>query len=1427
MDSILRMGIDVGSTTVKLVIIDDEGSILYSNYRRHNAETKSNTAELLKNAYTHIGNSPLTVMVSGSAGISIASDLNLAFIQEVIACNETIENIIPQTDVAIELGGEDAKITFFRGGLDQRMNGICAGGTGAFIDQMAGLLGTDALGLNEMAAKHNTIYPVAARCGVFAKTDIQVLLNEGARKEDLAASVFQAVVNQTISGLACGKPIKGKVAFLGGPLYFLPELRKRFQETLQLNNEEVLFPDHAQFFVALGAALASRSESVINLTTIFEKIASLENIHKIETGRLEPLFKDDNELQLFKERHAARHASRHDLADFVGDCYLGIDAGSTTSKAVLIDAEGCLLYSFYINNQGSSIDSAVQMLRDLYSHLPTGARIANSVVTGYGEGLLKAALQIDSGEVETVAHYTAAEFFNPGVDLILDIGGQDMKCLKINEGVIENILLNEACSSGCGSFIEGFAHSLNIPIEEFSQLALNSASPADLGSRCTVFMNSKVKQAQKDGASVGDISAGLAYSVIKNALFKVVKIRSPRDLGNKIVVQGGTFNNDAVLRSFELIAEREVVRPDIAGLMGAFGAALIARDRAANNQTSSILNQAQLHDFSIRTTMRNCSGCENRCHLTVNIFSDGKRFISGNRCEKANGRSQTQEPVPNLYDYKYKRLLSYQALDENEAHRGTIGIPMVLNMYENYPFWFRFFTELGFRVVLSPRSSRAVFELGNDTIPSDTACFPAKLVHGHIAALIKQGVKHIFYPSIIHERAEQKDADQYFNCPMVISYPDVIKNNMDMIEENGVKLLCPFLPYDNKKHLSTRLFQEFNAWGIKKSEIDRAVDKAWSEDILFKQDMCQKGEEVLQYLQTSGQKGIVLAGRPYHIDPEINHGIPEIINNYGLAVLTEDSVAHLGTVERPLRVVDQWMYHSRLYAAASLVGTHKNLELIQLNSFGCGLDAVTTDQVQEILKQQGKIYTTLKIDEGANLGAARIRIRSLLAAMEKQVQNSMKQHIIPSKPKRIPFTKEMKNEHTILCPQMAPIHFEFLEAVFNSEGYHIELLPEVSRAAIDEGLKYVNNDGCYPSIIVIGQLIEALQSGKYDLNKTAVMITQSGGGCRASNYIHMLRKALKNAGYGNIPVLSMNLSGLEKESSFRFTVPMIRKAVAALAYGDILMLLNNQVKPYEINTGDSAEVVNKWVDSLCLDFSKGKSLSAREAKHNMARIAADFNDIPVKRIPKIKTGIVGEIYVKYSSLANNELEEFLHEQGCEVMSPGIMGFILFKVDNRIEDYKLYGGSFLKYKVANLLLNYLNKIQQILIDSVSKYEHFVAPLPYHELKQLVDGIIGWGSKMGEGWLLTAEMIELIREGYSNIICAQPFGCLPNHIVGKGMVRKVRSLYPDANIVPIDYDPGATRVNQENRIKLMLAVAAERLAEENPEFKRITGTDIGAG
>jgi predicted CoA-substrate-specific enzyme activase len=1421
MEKELHLGLDVGSTTVKVVISDKRDSALYSSYQRHFSDIKSTIVNVIREAYENFKGSEITIMITGSGGLSVSKWLDVPFIQEVIACTKTVERYIPNTDVAIELGGEDAKITFFDGGIDQRMNGTCAGGTGAFIDQMASLLQTDAQGLNELAKNHSVIYPIAARCGVFAKTDIQPLLNEGAAKEDIAASVFQSVVNQTISGLACGKSIKGNVAFLGGPLYFLSELRNRFVETLGLTEKQIIFPKNSQLFVAMGAAIASKGEDKIKFSSLIEKLPKLTEKSDEQVETLKPLFAGENDYSEFKERHSKNAVRRKRLEDYSGDCYLGIDAGSTTTKAALVDNQGNLLYSFYGSNEGSPMNSVIKILKDLYSRMHSGVRIANSAVTGYGESLIQAALSVDIGEVETVAHYKASSFFQPGVDFILDIGGQDMKCLKIKDGVIDSIMLNEACSSGCGSFIETFAHSLNTEVKEFAQEAVRSSKPVDLGSRCTVFMNSRVKQSQKEGATVGDISAGLAYSVIKNALFKVIKIRDPKALGKSIIVQGGTFHNDAVLRAFELISEREVVRPDIAGIMGAFGAALIARERCSEGHVSSILKAEDLDSFNTVVDMRRCGKCANNCLLTVNRFSDGREFISGNRCERGIGEELNKENIPNLFDYKYRRVFEYVPLKTEEAKRGSVGIPRVLNMYENYPFWFTFFTELGFRVELSPRSTKKVYELGLETIPSESACYPAKLTHGHIISLVNKGLKFIFYPCIPNEHKEQAEANNNFNCPIVTSYPDVIKKNMDVIEENDVQFLSCFLPLENRERLTKRLCQELAGFNVTFEEVSRAVGKGYMEDAVMKAEIRKKGEEVLKYLERTGRKGVVLAGRPYHVDPEINHGIPNIITGYGMAVLTEDSVAHLGNVQRPLRVVDQWVYHSRLYAAASFVAETKNLELIQLNSFGCGLDAVTTDQVQEILSGSEKIYTCLKIDEGSNLGAVKIRVRSLNAAVMERDGSGFVPKKVKVENNRIMFTKEMKKDHTILCPQMSPIHFNLIQASFRAAGYKLEVLPSVDKKAVDEGLKYVNNDACYPSIIVVGQIIEALKSGKYDLENTSVVISQTGGGCRATNYIAFLRKALREAGMEHIPVISLNLVGMEKNPGFKLTPLLINRLLMALVYGDLLMRVLYRVRPYEKIKGSADILFDKW-EALCIqNVRDGNPITF---KNNVHKLVEDFDNLEIYSVVKPKVGIVGEILVKFHPTANNNIVDIIEAEGAEAVMPDLLDFLLYCAYDGNFKYEYLAGTKKTRFAKNAFIGFLELYRKHAKSALSKSGRFTPPVTIYELAKGAAPIVSLGHQTGEGWFLTAEMVELIESGVKNIVCMQPFACLPNHVTGKGMIKELKRVYPGANIAAIDYDPGASEVNQLNRIKLMLAVAFKAMNDDKDkaEAKKIAAT-----
>lgn len=1401
-----RIGVDIGSTTIKVVILDQSDKMIYSRYERHYAEIGRKLRDIFGDIYQLIGNAEVTLSITGSGGMGSAGQLGVPFTQEVVAASKAISKFYPETDVAIELGGEDAKITYFSGGLEQRMNGTCAGGTGSFIDQMASLLGVDAADLNEMAGRSRTIYPIAARCGVFAKTDVQSLLNEGADRNDIAASIFQAIVIQTVSGLACGRPIRGKVAFLGGPLHFLPELRKRFAETLELDEDQVIVPENAQLFVALGAAIASSEHDPVRFGSLTYKLEGDSKDISWEIPRLQPLFRNQEEYEDFRKRHDAHRVARRRPGEAVGKCFLGIDAGSTTTKIALIDEEGALLFSHYGSNGGNPLQSTIDALKEMYRSIPAGTEIAYSAVTGYGESLLKAALKVDVGEIETIAHYKAAEHFCPEVDFILDIGGQDMKCLKIKDGNIESILLNEACSSGCGSFLDTFARSLGMDIATFSKLALMAENPVDLGSRCTVFMNSRVKQAQKEGANLGDISAGLSYSVIKNALFKVIKMKNPSELGNRIVVQGGTFHNDAVLRCFELLTGKEAVRPDIAGIMGAYGAALIARERYREGSVSRLTKAEQLDELNPSSRTTRCGLCANNCMLTIHDFGNGESFISGNRCERGAGKEPEQGRLPNLYAYKYKRLFSYKPLPRFQAPRGVVGIPRVLNMYENYPFWFTFFTELGFRVQLSGRSSVDLYKKGMETIPSESVCYPAKMVHGHIMDLVEKGVDFIFYPCIVRERKEQKEADNHFNCPIVSSYPEVIRNNVDAIREKNIPFLKPFLPYDNKNRLVKRLCEELSMFGIGKGEIAAAVEKAYHEQEKFKEDIRGAAEEGLRVMREAGAKGIVLAGRPYHLDPQINHGIPEMINSLGMAVFTEDSVAHLGKVERPLRVVDQWAYHSRLYAAASFVAGQKDLELVQLNSFGCGLDAVTTDQVQEILSARSKIYTLLKIDEVNNLGAARIRIRSLKAAILERERKELCGSMGSARFEKVPFLKEHREKHTILAPEMSPIHFQFLEEAFNLSGYRVKVLPAIDHEAIDEGLKYVNNDACYPSIIVVGQIIKALKSGEYDLNNTSVMITQTGGCCRATNYIAFLRKALKDAGFGHVPVISLNANGMEKNPGFRITLGLLKRALMGLIYGDVLMNVLYRVRPYEKIKGSANALYEKWVD-ICKESLADARMS--EFRSNVEGIVSEFEGLEILNAVKPKVGLVGEILVKFHPTANNNVVKIVEDEGAEAVMPGLTDFLLYCAYNQDYKYRYLSGRKSAQVLGRAAIGIIEYFRKVYREAIASSKRFYEPEPIESIAEGAKTVLDIGHQAGEGWLLTGEMVELIRKGVRNIICMQPFACLPNHVTGKGMIKELRRVYPGTNIVAIDYDPGASEVNQLNRIKLMLSRAIDDL------------------
>ena len=1680
----LRVGLDIGSTTVKAVVLDQSDSLgdtLFSDYRRHHANVRATVAGLLVDIHKKLvdlgrGDEPIRLSITGSGGLALADNLHVPFIQEVIAETEAIDKEYPQADVIIELGGEDAKITYLKPTPEQRMNGSCAGGTGAFIDQMSTLLDTDAAGLNEMAKSYENLYPIASRCGVFAKTDLQPLINDGAAKPDLAASIFTAVATQTIAGLASGRPIHGTVIFLGGPLFFMSELRAAFQRALEGKVDEFIVPTDAHLYVAYGSALQADTDSddqghhfeAYTCDEILKRLDELKNLPS-NTPTMPPLFPTEADREDFNKRHHKEHIHIGTLEGAHGPHFLGIDAGSTTIKATLVNDDREIVWSSYANNEGSPLTAAINIVKKIQSELPEGAWIARSCATGYGEGLITTGLHLDEGVVETMAHYRGAEMVSPGVTAVIDIGGQDMKYLAITDGVIDSIAVNEACSSGCGSFLQTFAMSMGLTIQEFTQKALASTHPVDLGSRCTVFMNSSVKQAQKEGASIEDIAAGLCYSVVRNALYKVIKLRDSGELGDTVVVQGGTFLNDAVLRAFELLTERQVTRPNIAGLMGAFGAALTARmhyqdeadhldvvvkadgseeqseaepapksgpKAAAFKKTepakpevhvvvvdgvahtaSSILTGEALDNMSMTTERDVCKLCQNHCKLTITTFSDGSRFVTGNRCERGGDAKKKRSDRPNLYDYKYKRCFAYRRLTDKAATRGEIGIPRALNMYENYPFWFTLLTTLGFKVMISGRSSHELFETGIESIASENICYPAKLVHGHIKWLLDKGVKTIFYPCVSYEENLVPNTDNHYNCPVVANYPLVVGANMPELREDGVRYMHPYFNLANHELMVDRILEEFAWANVTREEVETAVKAAYAEDKVFKHDVQQEGLTALAYMKEHNCRGIVLAGRPYHIDPEINHGIPETICALGMVVLSEDSICELQpgekldltdflsegeedprkknangfrhvddrkvTVNRmPLRVTNQWAYHSRLYAAAHFVASYPGLELVQLNSFGCGLDAITTDQVAEILADKADVYTLLKIDEVSNLGAAKIRLRSLKAAVEEREANKARMAkaalatsdesgsaesdaprnaahaaaqaaarkaqeqaesdlataqaalaeaqaavaaaeakvkaadrpvdaadagsdaaapanapkstgfrktgskaptpgrqvlldaTMAANPKltkamrdaskraakrdiadvrlaalgdgttndaanaksksaksksghnnatmsryahREKFVKDMKKDYTIVAPQMSPIHFSLVESVIRSGGYKFDILKHASREDVETGLKYVNNDACYPAIMVIGQLIDAILEGKYDPDKVCLAITQTGGMCRATNYFGLIRKALIDAGYPQIPVIAISTQGLEDNPGFKVTPALLHRTVKALILGDLLMKCLYRVRPYEVEKGAANRLYEQW-DVIVREALEHHGFSKTAAKTPwlkrrylpypvLAReIVKSFDALPLKDVPrKVRVGVVGEILVKYQPDANNHVVDVIESQDCEAVVPGIMEFMTTRpyITDWNEKYLGTGGNKTLYALMRWSLDRYNApIKAAIATSHGKFKQD-DPMP--ELVEKAAEVTSIGVQAGEGWLLTAEILELIEQGCPNVICAQPFACLPNHVTGRGMFGKIRRLHPEANIVSIDYDPGASEANQLNRIKLMIAAA----------------------
>ncbi|MCK9341673.1 MAG: acyl-CoA dehydratase activase [Synergistaceae bacterium] len=1400
----LHMGLDIGSTTAKAVLLDERDRLVHSRYCRHFSDVRTTVNEIFNEIRHSFNNSCITLEIAGSGGMGIAEEMKLPFIQELIACSASVSRFIPQANVCIELGGEDAKLTYFDdSGADQRMNETCAGGTGAFLDHMALLMGTDPAGLNELAAKSKIIYPIASRCGVFAKTDVQSLMKEGAEKADIAASIFQAVVNQTISGLACGRKIVGNVAFLGGPLYFLPELRKRFSETLRLLPVQSISPENSHLFVALGAALLGKKNDEVTVSELDRRSVTYFSPLKMACGSdLPPLFSCPDEKIEFQNRHSKASVQRKQIISASGPAYLGIDVGSTTTKAVLTDSEGNLLFSDYRMRGGSEpIHTVREIILELYSLMPEGLFIKNSCVTGYGEKLIQSAFGIDIGEIETVAHTRAAKQIDPDVDFIIDIGGQDMKCLKIEKGNIKQIFLNEACSSGCGSFLQNFAESLGMEMDEFVSSAERSLSPVDLGSRCTVFMNSKVRQAQKEGAAIEDISAGLVYSVVRNALYKVLKIRKIDDIGEHIVVQGGTFKNNALLRAFEKITGRNVLRPEISEFMGAYGAALVSKDREGSEK-SSLISKELLISFDSKSDTKRCSGCGNNCLLTITTFNGDRRHVTGNMCSNGENIGQSRpELPPNLYIEKYKRLFDYYVpIEEGNAPRGTISIPRVLNMYENYPFWFTLFTDLGFRVELS--SGRPDGSLAIDTIPSQTLCFPAKLVHRHLQELIDRGAELIFYPGIQQETKEYMDADDSFNCPVVAGYPDVAGLNVDGLISGKVSYIHSFFPIDSPEKMVGNIVKEFRRQSVTSAEARKAIKKAYKEQEKFKKDIGAMGDRTVRYINKKGLVGVVLAGHPYHLDPEVNHGIPELINGYNVAVLTEDSVAGrpIGAeTGKGLKVIDQWVYHSRLYRTAYVVANDpefSRIEMVQLNSFGCGLDAISADQAAKILEKKGRLHTLLKIDESKNNGAVRIRVRSLLAAVRAN-DPLPAEAVKPENAETVHFSPAL-GKRTILCPPLSQYHFQFLESIMRAEGYDFHVLPEGGRESAELGLNYVNNDACYPAMIVVGQFLNALKSGQYDPKSTDCFYAQTGGSCRASNYVPLLRRALDDAGFEDVRVLAVNSQG-KNSVNFRLSPRVICRSAKAMVYGDLLMRLLLGTRPYELRPGEAKEVYDAWSYRFKEAITNGRG---PDFSSLVSDTVADFNRIPVSVTKKPKVGIVGEILVKYHSGANERLVDLIESSGGEAVLTDIASFLLYCLFDPIYRYRSLSGSLCSAVAGRAAITAVEMIRKPVRDAL-RGTRFGCLHDIYAMADKASSVVSCANQAGEGWLLTAEMISLIESGVKKIICVQPFACLPNHITGKGVIKELRRRYCGTSLLALDYDSGTSSVNQMNRIRLLMS------------------------
>lgn len=1411
-----QAGVDIGSTTFKLVVVDREGNIIFSDYRRHNTDIKEAGKESFTLLYQQFNNCHLDITITGSVGMGYAESLGFPFVQEVVASAELIKQKFSDVHTLIDIGGEDSKMIFFekRKSPDIRMNGNCAGGTGAFIDQTATLLGIDTLELNTLATTAKTIYPIASRCGVFSKTDIQNLISRKVSKNDIAASVFNAVSIQVIASLSRGTDVKPKVFLCGGPFAFLPELKKAFINQLSLEDNDFILPENAALIPAWGCALSPRTTNnhTLPLTEIMELLENKSSnpLQTKDTGNLPSLFLNETDLNEWKHKknnHFVPKVNWDELASL--DCYLGVDSGSTTTKIVLIDSNENIIFNTYLRNEGDSFHAFIKGLIELKEEANKhnkAIRIVSSTTTGYGENLIKTAFNLHQGIIETIAHYLAARKILPEVSFILDIGGQDMKAIFIENGIIKRLEINEACSSGCGSFIENYANMLNYPVAEFAKIACYAKNPYDLGTRCTVFMNSKVKQAMREGADIADIAAGFSYSVVKNCLFKVLKLKDVKELGEHIVVQGGAFRNLSIVKALEFLSGVDVTFSDIPELMGAYGAALYAKTNYKAGNKVLTLDEL-IHSQNYSSDFEVCVGCENKCTVKKFIFANGNVFYSGNNCEKIySNKQEDSERGVNQHQERYKLLFNRNTTFITKPQL-SIGIPRALSMYEHYPFWYTLLTECNIKPVLSKVSTNRLYEKGITSIMSDNICFPAKLMHGHIMDLVDKKVNRILYPYTIFEAIETPKAHNSYNCPIVAGYSDVIKSSIDTENKYNIPLDAPTVSFKNEKLLRKSCTAYLKYLGIEKHVIKQAIDKALKAQKDYLLTLAEKNRKIVENAKKNNRMVILLSGRPYHIDPLIQHKISDCIADMGIDVITENIVLYTNDdVFKELHSISQWAYPNRVFKAAHYVATStENIYFVQLTSFGCGPDAFIIDEINDVLKRRGKSLTLLKIDDVNNIGSLRLRIRSLVESLKF---SGGERKLIPFV--TLPaFTKNEKHR-TIIAPYFAESYSELLPSLFTIMGYKLENLPPADKEAAEIGLKYANNEICYPATLVVGSIIKGLQSGKYNFDEIAIGITQTGGQCRASNYIALIKNALIAAGYDTIPVISVAFGNdmMNEQPGFKLKLTgNLSIALFSLLYTDCISKLYYAAVVREKTKGIAKKLRVKYID-LALPYIKKRSTKGLLRLFEQAINEFDANIEHKDNIPII--GLVGEIYVKYNSFSHKNVLEWLSDQGIEVVAPSMYNFFINSFVNKHINKKHF------IKEVDLPLIVTDTIYKIVyacakrFDKIGKKFRYYRPFAdiFHDA-ELASKIINLSANFGEGWLIPAELASFAENKIFNAVSLQPFGCIANHVISKGIEKRIKKIYPQMNLLFLDFDGGTSEANIFNRLHFMVENAKQSL------------------